>query len=502
MIDRKGTGQADPGILFGILGVLLLGVFPLSVHDYSSITRFKYLQMMLLTGVSGFAALAFLPAWRRAFRWNNVSRILCLAYAAWVVLSAFFGSYAAKTDADGVRIVLNGAVRYEGLITQVCYVLLFLIFSLHTPRRSIILAACAAGITVYTAIVLGQYAGLNVLDLFPRGRSTLTNYEFQGTIGNIDMVSGYLILQIPLLMIPYVLGHGGALLLTGALAGVFLESLMEVQSGLLSVGLLAVLILSLALVRERVRRRAGIALAGICLCFALRRMFALPWLDGTDSILLILRRKSLAWALMAAAFLAAGWFFSKRKTGTLSLRTVVLLWAGVSAAALALVCFVPLGNSGMLFEIHEIIHGRPDDSFGSWRWGVWRHTLDVSRHSLLFGTGPDMFYYAMRDYLQATGNVLGENFDNPHNLYLAVLAGSGLPALVLYLALVISLAVHSLRKPDAFSRAVGVSVLLYSVQGFFSFSICLVSPMAWAVFGMACADGEGSPGGLIHDLRT
>jgi O-antigen ligase len=113
-----------------------------------------------------------------------------------------------------------------------------------------------------------------------------------------------------------------------------------------------------------------------------------------------------------------------------------------------------------------------------------------------------MFYYAMRDYLQATGNVLGENFDNPHNLYLAVLAGSGLPALVLYLALVISLAVHSLRKPDAFSRAVGVSVLLYSVQGFFSFSICLVSPMAWAVFGMACADGEGSLGGLIHDLRT
>ena len=289
MIDRKGTGQAAPGILFGILGVLLLGVFPLSVHDYSSITRFKYLQMLLLTGVSGFAALAFLPAWRRAFRWNNVSRILCLAYAAWVVLSAFFGSYAAKTDADGVRIVLNGAVRYEGLITQVCYVLLFLIFSLHTPRRSIVLAACAAGITVYTAIVLGQYAGLNVLDLFPRGRSTLTNYEFQGTIGNIDMVSGYLILQIPLLMIPYVLGHGGALLLTGALAGVFLESLMEVQSGLLSVGLLAALILSLALVRERVRRRAGIALAGICLCFALRRMFALPWLDGTDSILLILR---------------------------------------------------------------------------------------------------------------------------------------------------------------------------------------------------------------------
>ena len=501
MTDRKGTEQTDPEILFGILGVLLLGVFPLSVHDYSSITRFKYLQMLFLTGTAGFAVLAFLPSWKRSFRWKNLSRMLCVMYAAWVVLSAFFGSYASRTDEDGARIVLTGAVRYEGLITQVCYALLFLIFSLHSPRRSMILGVCAAGMTVYAAVVLCQYAGWNVLDLFPAGRSTRTNYEFQGTIGNIDMVSGYLILQIPLVMIPYVLGQGGALLLVGALAGVFLEALMEVQSGLLCTAILAAGIVSLAMVRERVRRRAGLALAGICLCFALRRMLGLPWLDGTDRVLLVFRRSALAWLALAGALLAAGWFFSKRK-GCLSLRNTALIWGCVLASALVLVWLVPIGESGMLWEIHEIFHGRPSDSFGSWRWGVWRHTLTVSRDSLLFGTGPDMFYYAMQDYLQATGNVLGENFDNPHNLYLSVLAGSGLPALVLYLALVISLVTRCLRRPDAFSRAVGVSVLLYSVQGFFSFSICLISPMAWAVFGMACAQGEGSPGGCFHDLCT
>ena len=35
--------------------------------------------------------------------------------------------------------------------------------------------------------------------------------------------------------------------------------------------------------------------------------------------------------------------------------------------------------------------------------------------------------------------------------------------------------------------ALGASILCYAAQGFFSFSICLVSPMFWAVLGMACA---------------
>ena len=181
--DRKG--QKDPSLAFGALGLLLLGVFPLTAHDYSSITRYKFLQMIFLTCVCVLVALAFLPSWRKRFDWKNLPRALCVLYAAWVALSAFFGSYAARLDEAGVRIVLTGAVRYEGLMTQVCYFLLFLVFSLARPHRGLVLGASAAAIAVYTVLVLCQYAGWNVLELFPKGRSTATNYEFRGPSGTL-----------------------------------------------------------------------------------------------------------------------------------------------------------------------------------------------------------------------------------------------------------------------------------------------------------------------------
>ncbi|MCR4881936.1 MAG: O-antigen ligase family protein [Clostridiales bacterium] len=500
MTVRKTGGRADPELVFGVLGILLLAVFPLSAHEYSSITRFKYLQMLFLTGICVMTAAVFLRSWEKQFCWKSLPRLLCVLYAAWVGLSAFFGSYAGLVDAEGARVVLTGAVRYEGLITQVCYFLLFLVFSLSRPHRGLVLGTCAAAMAVYAAVVLCQYADWNVLDLFPKGRSTYTNYEFQGTIGNIDMVSGYLTLMIPLVLIPWILGQGSPLLLISALLGVMLETLMGVQSGLLAVAVLSAVLISAALVREDVRLRAGIAFAGTACCFALRSVIGLPWLDGTQSVTFLWNPRALLWLAAAGAAGAAGGFFRKKKTGVLRPRTVTLVWGMLLAAVILLVWLCPLGGEGsMLWEVREILHGRSSDSFGSWRWGVWRHTLAVSRESLLFGTGPDMFFYAMQDYLQETGNVLGEHFDNPHNLYLAILAGSGLPALLLYLALVFSVIRHCFRSRDVFVRAAGMSVLLYSVQGFFSFSICLVSPVAWTIFGMACAGEEEKPGGLIHD---
>ena len=60
MTVRKTGGRADPELVFGVLGILLLAVFPLSAHEYSSITRFKYLQMLFLTGICVMTAAVFL----------------------------------------------------------------------------------------------------------------------------------------------------------------------------------------------------------------------------------------------------------------------------------------------------------------------------------------------------------------------------------------------------------------------------------------------------------
>jgi len=115
---------------------------------------------------------------------------------------------------------------------------------------------------------------------------------------------------------------------------------------------------------------------------------------------------------------------------------------------------------------------------------VWRHSLNMSKDSPIFGTGPDTFYYAMFNYLQQAGVTLGENFDNPHNEYVAILSNNGIPALAIYVTLLAWVLIALFRRKQwPLAMAIGC----FALQGFFSFSICLVTPMFWAVLGMAAA---------------
>ena len=94
----------------------------------------------------------------------------------------------------------------------------------------------------YLVLVLLQYAGFNPLSLFPMGRSIRTNYEFQGPIGNIDLVSACVCLLMPGLLGSFVLGQKHHWLhLPGGLCAILLTLLMDVQSGLIVLALTLVL---------------------------------------------------------------------------------------------------------------------------------------------------------------------------------------------------------------------------------------------------------------------
>lgn len=490
---------AWPGIITALLGMLWLGAFPLWQDlSYAHITRAKWLGMLVLTGFTVLAVLlcvlilAAKKQLRQALRLHP-AQLLAVGYFAWVALSALLGEWAGTLNAQGQRVVWMGAIRYEGLLTHLCYAAIFLCMSLFPPRVKAVLAAASAALAVFAGVVALQYAGVNVLGLFPAGRSIYANYEFQGTIGNIDMVSGYLSLLVPLLLGAFVTCEkGGWHLLAAGSLGAALEWCMEVQSGLIALLLLCGLLLLLMLRFPACRRRACLALAGIAAGLALRGMLFLPWLDSAtpravQPVVFTMTDKALVGVGAVAVLLVAAAVFRWHPGKAMPGKTILCLVLVAAVLLVTAVAVLPVPQSaGGLYELHEILHGRAQDQYGSWRLGAWRHTLDMSRDSLLFGNGPDTFYYALQDHLQQAGASLGENFDNPHNEYVAILSNNGLPALLLYVSL---LACVLMGCISARQWALALAVGCYAVQGFFSFSICLVSPLFWAVMGMAAALG-------------
>ena len=491
LTEEKGFG---PEALMSALGALWLGLFPLwQDGSYTRITRAKWQGMLTLSGVT-VAAVLIIVILLASHRQGRKLRLhpaqgIALAYLAWLGLSALFGSLADSINDSGQLTVLMGARRHEGLATQACYVGLFLLMSLHPLRLRPVMRIAALGLLAYAAVVALQYEGRNPFGLFPGELSIRTNYEFQGTIGNIDMVSGYVCLVMPVLLFSFALRRTGWLCLAAGSVGVLLTMMMEVQSGQIALAAVLAALVVVAMLRPETRCRCCLTLACALVMISLRLMTALPWHDGTEEIVWFyaLSAKKLLPLAAAAVLAGLGLAFSRRPGRTAPGWLIAALGAALAVAMVAALLFANLPEGSGLWELQEVLHGRAQDGFGSERLGIWRMTVGMARENLLFGTGPDTFWYAMQQYQARTGQGLQQNFDNPHNMLLAVLSGSGVPALLLYLALMTVVAVMCLRaaRRDPWPLALLAGLAAYQLQGLFTFSICLVSPMFWVMLGMA-----------------
>ncbi len=484
--------------LWTALGALWLSVFPLwQGGTYSSITKAKWQGTLLFTAITlgavVFAVIYSLRKYRRLpFRLHGGHLIAAVLFLLMGV-SALFGAYAGQVNKNGELCVWMGSLRYEGMATQLCYFGIFLMMSLHPLRRDWLMHLCALSLILQCAVVAGQYLDLNPLGLFPTGLSTRTNYEFQGTIGNIDMVSGYLSLMLPLLLGSFATAErGGWLWLVGGTLGVWWMLCMTVQSGVLALGVFGVMLLVGMLWKPELRARGCMVLGCMLLCYPMRKALAFPWLDGVEDVAIVspgmLGFAALAVSLMLI-FLGIRLLRPHKPLFTLTGRQVLLLLAGMMILCIVVLLLLPLTEEdGGLWEIRETLLGRGQDSFGSYRLGVWRQTLAMAKEHLLLGNGPDTFWFAFNNYLKEVGVSFPETFDNPHNEYLALLANDGLPAMICYLVLLFFTLRRCRKEPIKWALLAALTA--YAVQGAFSFSIAIVAPMFWACMGMGNGEEE------------
>ena len=447
-----------------------LCLFPLlQGGTYAHITRDKWMIALVLTGVTFLCFLfdmifrylvrkkasgsgksgtdrsphCVIPNERKKSARRVVPLILISAILLWNVLSCVFSSFGPEVFWVGE------ATRYEGLLIELCYGVLFVLFFFSRVNLKPVLLSAAAGVAAFFAVVLLQRASGNPLGLYPGGRGYLTNPEFQGTIGNIDMCTGYLLL----------------------LAGLFLYGLLRPvperrESREPSGGFRA-------LVRSRTHWDR------FCLSVYLLALLLTVWLIWSMGV---------QFGMIGLAVLALFTFlrFLPRRWRLPLLILLIVL-------ALLVVWFWPKYGGG-IWELHEILHGRGRLSFGSNRVAVWLFSLRLARENLLFGGGSGTFRARFNRFLadnsltiptEQDGVALPSYFDNPHNEYIARLTDHGLPSVLFFLALLFA---AFFRRRDGWFPLLApcsAAVLCYAVQAFFSFSVPLVAPMFWVILGLS-----------------
>lgn len=432
---------------------LWLGLFPLLQRGtYATLTHDKWIIMLILAGVTLICILVDLILRRRVFlnETKNLLRrsFLPLAFASallfWTVLSCLFSSFGPDTWWQGE------AVRYEGLASALCYFVLFACFFFARVNMKPVLLSAAGGVAVFFVIVLLQRGGGNPLGLYPSGRSYVQNPEFQGTIGNIDMGTGYLLL----------------------LAGLFLYGLIKAVSDL----------------RSRMKCRSEESEAKSRNLHPRTLLFIMILFVALLLTLYLILTMHVQFSIISLAVL---FLFTLLRFLPKKWRLPLLLFLIV--AVLLVVWFWP-GKTGGVWELHEIFHGRTRLSFGSDRVAVWLYSLRLARENLLLGGGSATFRSRFNRFLaendltipdEQDGLILPNYFDNPHNEYIAQLTDHGLPALLLFVALLL---LSLFRRKEGWFPLLApcsAAVLCYAVQAFFSFSVCIVAPMFWVILALS-----------------
>ncbi len=322
---------------------------------------------------------------------------------------------------------LVGVSRHEGALTITLYCLCFLFVSVYGRVERGMLCALSATVLIFCIICTLQLFGFNPLSLYPAGSTYFdANTAYPGTyLGTIGNVD--LVAAFLCLIIPF---FWVTLLLSRDKWRWWL---------LLPLSAAVYVLLDMWV------------LAGIVGVFG-GALLALPMLCRDQ------RSRKRAWIALVIGFVGA----------------LFVLWR--------------FDFGGTLHELHELLRGNFDGSFGSGRLHIWRSVVRELPSHFWLGTGPDTMLRAslppFERFDAARGATVVAHLDVAHNEFLNILFHQGIFALLAYLGALLSVSVRCLRSRSKVAAALGTAVLCWCVEACFGFSMFLTTPLFFLVLAL------------------
>lgn len=476
--------------------IIMLLIFPLfpGFSGYAQITLSKFLFLLCTTALWALSLLIAAVIRRTALPRPAPAGLAALV---WLAVSALSCALSPNRGA-----ALLGAGRFDGLLTTFIYVLIFLGLSAYARPKLLHAKALAVSVTICAAVALLQLAGYDVLRLFPAGVGYYDSGlrytgAFLGTIGNTNILDAVFCTALPLFAGLYICGFGAGFLVP-CFSGVVI--ICRAGGDGCKLALLVCLLAALPLLlTELPRIRRALRVCALCLAAAALSSSVISEYNGA-ALSLRFSASVAALCLCAAAAAAAGLSFfpmpqgfapsAKRLRRSFLTLDILAVFAG-----LVVIRFLP-GTSGTLYELHCMLCGQFDESFGSSRIRIWRACLALIPEHPLLGGGPGTLALRLdvlfTRFVPETGVTLRTFADNAHNLYLACLANTGIAGLAALLFCYVLSAVSALKsgKPLIFAFALGA--LGCAVHDIFGLALCISEPLLWICLALLCAEYDNT----------
>lgn len=400
----------------------------------------------------------------------------------------------------------------RGPLMHVTYFAIFLFLALYGRWEWTYSNTVSAIAGINAVIITLQLRGYNPFQLYPEG---LTYYDahvkysgsYLGTMGNADILCVWLAVSVVICL-------GGAALephkrnkvisVLGCASAVYC-GIVANTTGFLLTFPIAIILVGVFAVTNLPRLICWCGASTISAAAALTGKAMRAYSNGTPFWIWLIPISLLLFAGVIFAFL-----YCRTEGDThreFSLKKWYCCWAvligAVAVCGIVWVYQTEL-SSGFLYEIHEILHGRAQDSFGSQRVLIWRRCLEAIRYKPLLGWG-EPFTNAVKikfETVTELGTTLRSVVGDAHNIVLSWLVHNGVIGTVLMAMAVIEIIIRALRRKTAEARLCAVGMLTYLVIECTCLGGYFTDPLFWCLGGLSLARSSQDESKLSEAARN
>jgi len=345
------------------------------------------------------------------------------------------------------------------------------------------------------SIAILQYIGFNPFNMYQNGIGT-HNVSFMATIGNISFISATFCILLSISFSAFVFLDNESKInkiihFLSVMMGAFIFGIINVLSGKVAFFATLVLIIPFIITNSKRLSRFLLMVVAILSAYCINVIinpeyhYDLGRLDFYFQFNYIV----VLFIVVIGLLIYLSHVLKKVKYNITDNKKIIkyfYLAIGLCAVLGIIALYFIDFKSGMLYEMHEILHGNFDDDFGTYRIFLWKRTFGIFPEFPILGSGPDSF--AIRFMAKYTNDIAAIGpltlNDTAANVYLTMLINIGVVGLGTYLAFIIAQLKKGIKNINEYSAILLISIVCYLVQDCFNLSVVIVTPIFWLLMAL------------------